>query len=77
MLGGAAAAGLAGFTLALGLAGVGPFDGGTSDVRATDQCRWVTVLQARRVPELVLGARGAPEIRYRLRNVRRPVRRCG
>lgn len=61
----------------LGLAGAGPLSGGgTSDVRAGDDCRYVTVTGPTRVPYVVDRPDGELEIRFRRERAERIVKRC-
>jgi hypothetical protein len=76
-LAGAALAGaLALLLLVLGLAGSGPLSGDDDALRAKDNCRQVTVTRVERVPEVVQGSDGEPQIRYREQPVERVVTRC-
>lgn len=75
-LAGAALAGaLTILLLAFGLIGGGPLSS-DEPVRAGDNCREVTVVRTERVPEVVTGKSGEPQIRYRNKPVQRVVTRC-
>lgn len=75
-LGSAVTAGLATVLLILGLAGTGPLESGTGDVRARETCRLVTVTRTQRTPIVITAQDGTPRIEYRKRPVKRIVRRC-
>lgn len=76
VVGGAAAAGLASFVFALGLAGAGPLSTQSDPVvEAEDDCRYVVVRRTERVPKLIVRS-GQPAIEYDRRVVRRRVERC-
>ena len=76
VVGGAAAAGLASFIFALGLAGAGPLSTQSDPVvEAEDDCRYVAVRRTERVPRLIVRS-GQPAIEYDRRVVRRRVERC-
>ena len=72
---GATATALAAGVLAMSLAGTGPLAGSDGGVRATDDCRTVTVTKRLRVPYLVESG-GETRIAYRYERKRRQVRRC-
>lgn len=75
-LGSAVTAGLATMLLILGLAGIGPLDGGNGEVRAKETCRLVSVTRTQRIPIVTTAKDGTPRIEYRKRPVKRTVRRC-
>lgn len=70
------AGGLAALLTALTLAGVGPLDHGTRDARAKDNCRTVLVTKNVKVPAIVDGQDGQPQVVYRTRRETRPQRVC-
>ena len=75
-LGAALAVGIAALVLALSLAGVGPLGGGDRSVQAKDDCRTVKVTRRERVPAIVTGKDGQPQVVYSARSVQRLERRC-
>jgi hypothetical protein len=73
---GFAIAAIALLTLALDLAGIGPFGGpGHAPVEASDKCRTVLVSKRERVP-VAHQIDGQDVIRFEYRNVKRHVKRC-
>jgi hypothetical protein len=77
LLGASAAVTMAAVALVLALAGVGPLaTGDDQSVKAKDDCRYVTVQRTERVPTIVTGSDGQPELRFQERQVERRVKRC-
>ena len=61
----------------LGLAGGGPLaPSGGERVRAKENCEFVPVRKRVRIPEVVTGRGGQPELRYHSEVVTRQVKRC-
>ena len=77
LVGIAGATGLAALVAALALAGAGPLSSdGPSDVRAGDDCRYVTVTRPTRVPHVVRRSDGEFDIRFKRERAERIVKRC-
>lgn len=79
LVGGLGAAGLASALLGIQLIGGGPPLGGKDRdgaVRATDDCRTVTVMRRERIPRIARSDDGTPRVVYRYRVRPRQVKRC-
>ena len=76
LVGAATAVAMAVAVLGLSLAGAGPLGGSDPGVKATSNCKTVTVTKRERVPYVADTKEGRPVIGFRVETRSRQVKRC-